>query len=107
MTVTVESPLRDELFRNGYVVVRDVIDQIKVLQPVLEEYAGVLDKLATELARKGRSAAPTPSCRSRRDSSGSPRRADLLTHNTSTSPFLRTTSEPIPPFTWAMQCSTC
>jgi phytanoyl-CoA hydroxylase len=53
MTVTVASPLRDELFRNGYVVVPDVIDPTKVLQPVLEEYAGVLDRLATDLVAQG------------------------------------------------------
>jgi phytanoyl-CoA hydroxylase len=54
MTITVASPSRDELFRNGYVVVPDVIDPIKFLQPVLDEYAEVLDGLATDLAAQGR-----------------------------------------------------
>ncbi|WP_270889219.1 phytanoyl-CoA dioxygenase family protein [Pedococcus sp. 5OH_020] len=53
MTVTVASPLRDELFRNGYVVVPDVIDPTTVIKPVLEEYARVLDELAADLAAQG------------------------------------------------------
>jgi len=54
MTTTVTSPLRDELFRNGYVVVSNVIDPAEVLQPVLNEYAGVLDRLARDLAVEAR-----------------------------------------------------
>jgi ectoine hydroxylase-related dioxygenase (phytanoyl-CoA dioxygenase family) len=56
MTLTVASTLRDELFRNGYVVIPDVIDPSGVIQPVLEEYAGVLDDLATDLAARGETA---------------------------------------------------
>jgi len=53
MTTTVASPLRDDLFRSGYVVVPDVIDPGGVLQPVLDEYAQVLDGLARDLAAAG------------------------------------------------------
>ena len=53
MTTTTVSPLRDGLFRSGYVVVPDVIDPRGVLQPVLDEYAEVLDGLARDLAAAG------------------------------------------------------
>lgn len=47
---------REELdhFENeGYVVVKDVIDPVKTLDPVIAEYATVLDRLADELYAKG------------------------------------------------------
>jgi ectoine hydroxylase-related dioxygenase (phytanoyl-CoA dioxygenase family) len=53
MTTTVASPLREDLFRSGYVVVPDVIDPGGVLRPVLDEYAEVLDGLARDLAAAG------------------------------------------------------
>src|SRR5918997_3523731 len=53
MTITISSSLRDELFRNGYVVVPNVIDPETVIQPILDEYAGVLDGLARNLVAKG------------------------------------------------------
>ena len=54
MTVTDTSSSRDELFRQGYVVVPEAIDPRQVLQPVLEEYAGVLDGLARDLLASGK-----------------------------------------------------
>jgi phytanoyl-CoA hydroxylase len=54
VTVTVTSSLRDELFRQGYVVVPDAIDPRQILQPVLEEYARVLDGLARDLLASGK-----------------------------------------------------
>ena len=37
----------------GYVVVEDVLDPEQLLDPVIEEYVGVLDRLAEELYEKG------------------------------------------------------
>jgi ectoine hydroxylase-related dioxygenase (phytanoyl-CoA dioxygenase family) len=53
VTVTVTSPLRDALFRQGYVVVPGVINTSEVLQPLLDEYVGVLEGLARDLAATG------------------------------------------------------
>ncbi|WP_461173313.1 phytanoyl-CoA dioxygenase family protein [Arthrobacter sp. Z1-9] len=53
MTVTVSSSLRDELFRKGYVVIPDVIEPDDIIQPVRDEYAGVLDGLARDLVESG------------------------------------------------------
>src|SRR6266540_2511225 len=53
MTVTVASPLRDGLFRDSYIVVPDVLGPINVIQPMLEECAGVVDGFATDPAASG------------------------------------------------------
>ena len=39
--------------REGYLVLRGVLDQETVLDPIAAEYAGVLDRLATDLHAKG------------------------------------------------------
>lgn len=52
MTVTISSPLRDELFSTGYVMVPDIVDADNVIQPILDEYAAVLDGLANDLVAK-------------------------------------------------------
>lgn len=41
----------EQLDRSGYIVVEDVLDQKNDLQPILDEYAQVLDRLATTLHR--------------------------------------------------------
>jgi phytanoyl-CoA hydroxylase len=53
MTVTNTSPLRQELFANGYVVAPEIVDFDEVLRPILDEYAVVLDRLAADLADRG------------------------------------------------------
>jgi hypothetical protein len=53
MTVTVSSPLRDQLFSKGYVMVPDIIRHDAVIQPILDEYAEVLDQLADDLFAQG------------------------------------------------------
>ena len=53
-----------DLFENeGYVVVKDVIDPTKTLDPVIAEYATVLDRLADELYQR-----PWPAARASRPS---------------------------------------
>lgn len=53
LTATGTSPLRDGLFRNGYVIVPNVIDSGDVIQPIVDEYASVLDGLARDLVAEG------------------------------------------------------
>lgn len=40
--------------KDGYLVVEGLIDPVEVLDPLIEEYAEVLDRLATDLHRSGR-----------------------------------------------------
>lgn len=43
----------DHFENEGYVVVKDVIDPVQTLDPVIAEYATVLDRLADELYQRG------------------------------------------------------
>ena len=52
--VTAEKTLLDEYLDQGYVVVRDLLDPVEDLQPVLDEYAEVLDALMDRLFEEGR-----------------------------------------------------
>lgn len=54
MTQTLELFNRDQFYEQGYVVVDGVLDPDNDLRPVLDEYAGVLDRLATQLHRDGK-----------------------------------------------------
>lgn len=49
----VASPLRRKLDTDGYVVVEDVLDPVADLEPLLADFAGVLDRVAESLYRGG------------------------------------------------------
>ena len=48
----------DHYRENGYLAVPDLLDPAADIDPVLDEYAGVLDRLATDLHAQGRIAEP-------------------------------------------------
>ena len=43
----------DQLFEDGYLLVENALDSRLDLDPVEEEYAAILDRLATQLHQKG------------------------------------------------------
>ena len=53
MATTLSSTQREQFESEGYLVVEDVLDAERELQPVLDEYAGVLDRIASALHAEG------------------------------------------------------
>lgn len=53
-TTTLTAEQREHFDREGYVVVRGAIDPDRYLTPLLQEYEGVLDRLARKLFAEGR-----------------------------------------------------
>jgi len=58
MTMTLSSAQREQFETHGYVVVDDVLDPRRDIQPVLDEYATVLDAIATRLFEAGAISSP-------------------------------------------------
>lgn len=52
MTALTERQI-NQFHEDGYLVVEDLFDPAEVLDPLIDEYEGVLDRLAFELQRSG------------------------------------------------------
>ena len=56
--VTASRTIKQEFDRQGFVKVEGVLDPKSVLDPIIEEYHGVLDRLANELFADGKISSP-------------------------------------------------
>jgi hypothetical protein len=54
VTITLSPSQRKHFEREGYVLIRDAIDPVRWLAPIMGEYEAVLDRLAGELCAAGR-----------------------------------------------------
>ena len=52
--VTASKTFTEEFLENGFVIAEGVLDPETVLEPIIHEYHGVLDRLASELYETGK-----------------------------------------------------